>query len=88
MPSARPGGLGALVAGTVHPAVAALLVAAALAAAAALSWIYAVEIAAGLAVSLALTALAVRRLGGITGDVLGALAEVTTAASLLAAALA
>ncbi|MFY9888485.1 MAG: adenosylcobinamide-GDP ribazoletransferase, partial [Streptosporangiaceae bacterium] len=71
-----------------HPAAAALLVAAALAAAAALSWIYAVEIAAGLAVSLALTALAVRRLGGITGDVLGALAEVTTAASLLAAALA
>jgi adenosylcobinamide-GDP ribazoletransferase len=88
VPSARPGGLGALVAGTVHPAAAALLVAAALAAAAALSWIYAVEVAAGLAVSLALTALAVRRLGGITGDVLGALAEVTTAASLLAAALA
>ena len=62
--------------------------AAALAAAAALGWIYAVAIAAGLAVSLALTALAVRRLGGITGDVLGALAEVTTAACLLVTALA
>jgi adenosylcobinamide-GDP ribazoletransferase len=44
-------------------------------------------VAAGVAVSLALTALAVRRLGGITGDVLGALVEVATAACLLATAI-
>jgi adenosylcobinamide-GDP ribazoletransferase len=40
-----------------------------------------------LAVSLALTELSRRRLGGITGDVLGAVAEITTAACLLATAL-
>jgi adenosylcobinamide-GDP ribazoletransferase len=84
--SARPGGLGALVAGSVHPAAAALLALAALGAAAALGWAYPVAMAVGLAVSLVLTGLAERRLGGITGDVLGALAELTTAATLVALA--
>lgn len=88
VPAARPGGLGALVAGSVHPAAAALLVVASLAAAvAAGGWILGVAVAAGLAVSLAATALAIRRLDGITGDVLGAVAELTTAACLLVTAL-
>jgi len=87
VPAARPGGLGALVAGTVHPAAGASLAAAAIATALALGWIYAVAIAAGLACSVLLTALATRRLGGITGDVLGAAAEITTAACLLVTAI-
>jgi adenosylcobinamide-GDP ribazoletransferase len=86
VPPARPDGLGALVAGTVHPTAAAVLVVAALAGAAAIAGTYAVAIAVGLAVSLALTQLSRRRLGGITGDVLGALAEITAAACLLATA--
>ena len=87
VPSARPAGLGALVAGTVQPAVAAILALAALAAAAAFGWIYPVAMAIGLAASLALTKLAVRRLGGVTGDVLGAVAELTVAACLLVTAI-
>jgi adenosylcobinamide-GDP ribazoletransferase len=86
VPPARPDGLGALVAGTVRPAAAAALVVAALAGAAAIGWIYAAAIAIGLAVSLALTEVSRRRLGGITGDVLGAVAEITTAVCLLATA--
>jgi len=87
VPAARPGGLGALVAGTVHPAAGAALAAVTIGAAFALGWIYAVAVAAGLACSLLLTALATRRLGGITGDVLGAIAETTTAACLLVTAI-
>lgn len=88
VPAARAGGLGALVAGTVHPAAAgALSVAAFGAAAIAFGWIYAVAVAAGLACSVLLTVLATRRLGGITGDVLGAAAEITTAACLLVTAI-
>ena len=86
VPSARPDGLGALVAGTVRPAAAGALVLAALAGAAAIGSIYAAAIAIGLAVSLALTELCRRRLGGITGDVLGAVAEITTAVCLLVTA--
>ena len=87
VPSARPDGLGALVAGTVRPGAAGALVLAALAGAAANGWIYATAIAIGLAVSLALTELCRRRLGGITGDVLGAVAEITTGVCLLVTAL-
>jgi adenosylcobinamide-GDP ribazoletransferase len=86
VPSARPDGLGALVAGTVHPLAAGVLVLAALAGASAFGWIYPAAMAIALAVSLALTSLATRRLGGITGDVLGAVAEVTAAACLLVTA--
>ncbi len=88
VPAARPGGLGALVAGTVHPAAAVALCLAALAgAAAAGGWYLAAAVAAGLVASLALTRLAQRRLGGVTGDVLGAIAEITTAGCLLVTAL-
>jgi adenosylcobinamide-GDP ribazoletransferase len=86
VPAARASGLGALVAGTVHPAIPLALTVAGLAGAYAFGVIFCVAAAAGLAASLALTALAVRRLGGITGDVLGALVEVTTAVSLLVTA--
>jgi adenosylcobinamide-GDP ribazoletransferase len=86
VPAARASGLGALVAGTVNPAIALAITVAALAAAGAFGWIFTVAIAAGLAASLALTWLAVRRLGGITGDVLGALAEITAAVCLLVTA--
>ncbi len=86
VPAARPGGLGSLVAGTVHPALAAIIVLAIIGGAAALGWIYPVAIATGMAVSVALTALATRRLGGITGDVLGAIAEVAMAGCLLVTA--
>jgi adenosylcobinamide-GDP ribazoletransferase len=87
VPAARGTGLGALVAGTVHPAVPAVLTAAAFAAAAAAGLIFGIALAAGLASALALTALAVRRLGGITGDVLGGMAEVTAAIGLLVTAI-
>jgi adenosylcobinamide-GDP ribazoletransferase len=86
VPSARPDGLGALVARTIHPAIAAVLVLAALATAGLFGWVYPVGMAAGLLVSIILTAFAVRRLGGITGDVLGAVAEITMTVSLLVAA--
>jgi adenosylcobinamide-GDP ribazoletransferase len=94
VPPARPGGLGALVAASVSRTGATALAAAALAAAAwaghqcGAGWfILPAGVAAGLAVSLGVTALAVRRLGGITGDVLGALAELAATASLLVTAL-
>jgi adenosylcobinamide-GDP ribazoletransferase len=87
VPAARSGGLGALVAGTVHPVAAAALAVAAVGGAAALGWIYAAAVAVSLACSLLLTSLVTRRLGGITGDVLGAAVEITTAACLLITAI-
>lgn len=87
VPPARPAGLGALVAGTVNPVVPVVLSVATLAGAFAFGKIFAVGVAAGLAAALAVLALAVRRLGGVTGDVLGALVEITTAVCLLVTAL-
>jgi adenosylcobinamide-GDP ribazoletransferase len=86
VPAARAGGLGARVAGTVSPLTAALLTLAAFGLAVPLGLIFVVALAAGLAVSLTLARLAVRRLGGITCDVLGAVAEVAVAACLVVTA--
>jgi adenosylcobinamide-GDP ribazoletransferase len=83
VPAARGSGLGVLVAGTVPLAVPVALTAATLGGAWAFGIIVLAATAAGLLASLVLSALAVRRLGGITGDVLGALVEVTAAVCLL-----
>ncbi|SEP52842.1 adenosylcobinamide-GDP ribazoletransferase [Amycolatopsis saalfeldensis] len=95
VPSARPEGLGATVAGSVPVlvAVAAGLLAAVLAglvlsgpAPGPAWWRGPVAVAAGYAAAAALLTRCVRRLGGITGDVLGAGVEVAVAAALLALA--
>jgi adenosylcobinamide-GDP ribazoletransferase len=90
VPAAAPEGLGALVAGTVPRGAAlgaAVLTAAAgtlLAAAEDLPRLLpALAVAAGLLAARLLRRHAVRRLGGITGDVLGGLVEVTTAVVLV-----
>ncbi|WP_231331158.1 adenosylcobinamide-GDP ribazoletransferase [Actinomadura graeca] len=92
VPPARPGGLGALVAGTV-PVRAALAVTAVAILAAALAGAAAggtgggvrsaAAVVAGLAASALLLRHAVRRLGGVTGDVLGALVECAATAALV-----
>jgi adenosylcobinamide-GDP ribazoletransferase len=99
IPAARPNGLGALVAGTVRPAVPVALTLATVTALAAavvvsmratgepLSWTLPLAVVAGLAAALVVQQHSTRRLGGITGDVLGALAEVATTATLVVAAM-
>ena len=82
VPAARPDGLGALVAGTVGPGVlAGASAGVALLAVPAVPgrpWQGPVAVAVAQAGSLLLLRHVVRRLGGITGDVLGAAVEVTT----------
>ena len=97
--AARPDGLGALVAESVRPAIPAAATAATLAAAGAavaisatvadepLGWTLPLAVLAGLGAAFAVQRHAVRRLGGITGDVLGALAEVATTVALVVAAM-
>lgn len=93
VPSARPEGLGRLVAGSV-PAVAAvalwLVLAAAAVGAGLLTgqawWLPLIGVGLALLAVWWLLARCVRRLGGITGDVLGALVEVAATVLLLAAA--
>ena len=94
VPSARPDGLGATVAGSVPPAVAGAfaLLLAALAAVVPLAldgtwWAGPVVVAAALLAGAAVIRRAVRRFGGITGDVLGAAVEISFAAALVVAAL-
>ena len=98
VPAARQDGLGALVAGTVRPAIPVATTLTTLAAAVAavvisatvlgepLGWTLPLAVVAGLAAAFGLERHAVRRLGGITGDVLGALAEVATSVALVVAA--
>lgn len=86
VPSARPEGLGATVAGSV-PRTVAVLVVLAVAGAAALAAGRpgaALAPAAGLTATAVLLARATQRLGGVTGDVLGACVEAATAAALVA----
>ncbi|MFG1701683.1 adenosylcobinamide-GDP ribazoletransferase [Nonomuraea sp. M3C6] len=91
VPAARPGGLGAMVAGTVRPSAPWLATLAALLATAALGlatgpgpgFVLPLGLLAGLGVALLLLRHAGRRLGGVTGDVLGALVETATAAALV-----
>lgn len=92
VPAARPDGLGAMVAGTVRPAVAMAqtLVAAAVAIGAVLlwnqvGWTLPLAVLSGLGAAFVLERHAVRRLGGVTGDVLGALAEVAATVALVVA---
>jgi adenosylcobinamide-GDP ribazoletransferase len=97
--AARPDGLGALVAGSVNPAIPAVTTLAAVAAAVAavavsvtvtgepLGWTLPLAVIAGLIAAFVLERHAVRRLGGITGDVLGALAEVAVTVALVVAAM-
>jgi adenosylcobinamide-GDP ribazoletransferase len=96
-PAARPGGFGALVAATttawarVAAGAGVLVLAAGTAAAVAgpaAALRAAVAVLAGLLAAELLRRIAVRRLGGMTGDVFGALIEVTAATALLALALA
>jgi adenosylcobinamide-GDP ribazoletransferase len=87
VPAARGSGLGAMVAATVNPLVPAALTVAVLAAAYPFGLVIAVGVAAGLAASVVVTAWAVRRLGGITGDVLGALVEITVTVCLVVTAI-
>ncbi|MEU5881633.1 adenosylcobinamide-GDP ribazoletransferase [Spirillospora sp. NPDC047279] len=93
VPSARPGGLGALVAGTVPTRAAAAVTGAVLLAALAAGLAtgrapFTVgAVLAGLGAALLLLRHATRRLGGITGDVMGALVETSTTTALIVLAL-
>ncbi len=99
VPAARPDGLGALVAGTVRTAIPVVLTLVTVTAAAAavaisamvtgepLGWTLPLAVIVGLAAALVVERHAVRRLGGITGDVLGALAEVAATTTLVVAAM-
>ncbi|MGH3203179.1 MAG: adenosylcobinamide-GDP ribazoletransferase [Streptosporangiaceae bacterium] len=94
--AARREGLGALVAGTVRPGVAAGITLAVLFAAVSVLSIgftpftpftLPLAVVAGLAAAFVLQRHAVRRLGGITGDVLGALIETAATVTLVVAAM-
>jgi adenosylcobinamide-GDP ribazoletransferase len=84
VPAARPGGLGAMVAATVptRAAVAVTVLAAAAVALIGRHPRYALALVLGQLAAVTLLRRCVRRFGGITGDVLGALVETATTAAL------
>ncbi|MEV6974755.1 adenosylcobinamide-GDP ribazoletransferase [Kitasatospora sp. NPDC093806] len=95
VPAARPGGLGAMVASTVSPAAAVMSTggAALLTAAAGLpdghsALVLPAAVVVGVGAAWLLLRRCVRRFGGITGDVLGAMAETAATGALLLLALA
>jgi adenosylcobinamide-GDP ribazoletransferase len=91
VPSARPDGLGAWVAGSVRTRIAAPIATLCIAASFALGYARSLDTAIlaaaacviGLACSLLLLRRCISRFGGITGDVLGALVETAAAGALL-----
>lgn len=87
VPAARPDGLGALVAGTVHwlwaGLAAAVVAAVAVPTAPGRAWQGPLAVLVGLAGAMLLTRHLVRRIGGITGDVLGAVVEVAVTLTYL-----
>jgi adenosylcobinamide-GDP ribazoletransferase len=91
--AARQEGLGALVAGTVRPVLAAGITLIVLAAAVSVvrtgftGFTLPLAVVAGLAAAFVLQRHAVRRLGGITGDVLGALIETAATVTMVVAAM-
>jgi adenosylcobinamide-GDP ribazoletransferase len=81
---ARPDGLGSTVAGTVPPALAVLVLAAvALAAGLVDQWRGVAGVAVAVVAAVAVLVVARRRIGGVTGDVLGACVEVALAGYLV-----
>ncbi|MBB6568383.1 adenosylcobinamide-GDP ribazoletransferase [Kribbella sandramycini] len=88
VPSARPDGLGGVVAGTVPTWTAALVSAVVTAGAVvAFGWAAGVAVLLAIGVALAVTRRARKLLGGVTGDVLGAAVELALPISLLTLAL-
>ncbi|MGI5237057.1 adenosylcobinamide-GDP ribazoletransferase [Dactylosporangium sp. CA-139066] len=84
VPAARPEGMGVLVAGTVPLTLLGVVaVVVALAAGLVDVWRGPLAVVAAVAISWGLTAHARRRLGGVTGDVIGAAVELSTAAALV-----
>jgi adenosylcobinamide-GDP ribazoletransferase len=88
IPAARPDGLGALVAGTVRTPVAAgvavVVAVAAIWAVPGRPWPGPAAVAAALLAAFLLVRHAVRRFGGVTGDVIGAAVEIATTVALIA----
>nr|WP_130344900.1 adenosylcobinamide-GDP ribazoletransferase [Herbihabitans rhizosphaerae] len=91
VPAARETGLGALVAGTQHPVIPAawliILAAIGIVAVPGYPWLGPIAVAAAAAVTAGLSWHTTRRFGGLTGDVLGAAAELATTIVLVVCAL-